>query len=538
MKAGYTPTSKPKMLQDPQHSLRDVMYMIFRHKWKILAIFLLIAIPMTLISLMTPEVYQTEAKILVKAREEALSPDPVISETIVGGGDNIYQLMHFETSILNSQYLAEQVVSEVIRKHGVEAILGTSKERSGLAAAWTSFKSTIKGWLGENRNMPREHLAVKVLQNQLTVDSKENVITLSYVSRSPQNAQSILDTVVDVYMDRHVDLLTPAVSPEFFDEQRETVRLELLEKENELKNLQQLHQVDSLHDQKNMLIEQITAFKLALAEANGNINAARAKSQYLEEGIREKSAGQKNRTASTRPVTARTSPTLELLQENLVRLQIQKQEMANRYQSGSRHITMLEEQIGTTQAQVDEELKRLAKLPDDAVQLGTTINLVQTPELMLQETQAELAEYRAQALQLQQELQSAQEQLKELNALDFEYGRITRQIEELNTAYTAYSDNWKKAQVAGAIKAKGISNLSILQAPYVPMEPAQTLKERYRNIILGIFGGLFAALILAFLLEYFDHSFRTNSDVERHLHLPVLASIPSQDYQSFSQEQR
>ena len=39
MKAGYTPTSKPKMLQDPQHSLRDVMYMIFRHKWKILAIF-------------------------------------------------------------------------------------------------------------------------------------------------------------------------------------------------------------------------------------------------------------------------------------------------------------------------------------------------------------------------------------------------------------------------------------------------------------------------------------------------------------------
>ena len=217
--------------------------------------------------------------------------------------------------------------------------------------------------------------------------------------------------------------------------------------------------------------------------------------------------------------------------------QIQKQEMANIPERFPPH-NDAEEQIGTTECrQVDEELKRLAScrmMPS----AWDDYQSCSEPGADAAETEQSLAEYRAQALQLQQELQSAQEQLKELNALDFEYGRITRQIEELNTAYTAYSDNWKKAQVAGAIKAKGISNLSILQAPYVPMEPAQTLKERYRNIILGIFGGLFAALILAFLLEYFDHSFRTNSDVERHLHLPVLASIPSQDYQSFSQEQR
>ena len=41
-----------------------------------------------------------------------------------------------------------------------------------------------------------------------------------------------------------------------------------------------------------MLIEQITAFKLALAK-QCNINAARAKSHTKEEVIREKSAGQK-----------------------------------------------------------------------------------------------------------------------------------------------------------------------------------------------------------------------------------------------------
>jgi capsular polysaccharide biosynthesis protein len=42
----------------------------------------------------------------------------------------------------------------------------------------------------------------------------------------------------------------------------------------------------------------------------------------------------------------------------------------------------------------------------------------------------------------------------------------------------------------------------------------------------GLLGGLIAALALALLAEYFDHSVKSVDDVERMLQVPALASIP------------
>ena len=46
------------------------------------------------------------------------------------------------------------------------------------------------------------------------------------------------------------------------------------------------------------------------------------------------------------------------------------------------------------------------------------------------------------------------------------------------------------------------------------------------NIVLAIFLGGFGGLGLAFFGEYLDDSLEKPEDVERTLHLPVLASIP------------
>ncbi|CAI6087565.1 YveK family protein [Cohnella sp. JJ-181] len=72
-----------------------------------------------------------------------------------------------------------------------------------------------------------------------------------------------------------------------------------------------------------------------------------------------------------------------------------------------------------------------------------------------------------------------------------------------------------------------VENVSILNN--AKLEPAQTPGPISPNIPLNIAIALIVSLMLsvgvAFLLEYLDDSIKTESDVEKYLELPVLASI-------------
>jgi capsular polysaccharide biosynthesis protein len=59
----------------------------------------------------------------------------------------------------------------------------------------------------------------------------------------------------------------------------------------------------------------------------------------------------------------------------------------------------------------------------------------------------------------------------------------------------------------------------------LPTQPLPT--EQLQSLLLGALFGLIAGAGIAFLLDYLDLSLRTAADVERHLDLPVLGTIPS-----------
>jgi capsular polysaccharide biosynthesis protein len=46
-----------------------------------------------------------------------------------------------------------------------------------------------------------------------------------------------------------------------------------------------------------------------------------------------------------------------------------------------------------------------------------------------------------------------------------------------------------------------------------------------RNLLLGLFLAGFAGIACAFVFEQLDDSMKTSGEVERKLHLPVLATI-------------
>jgi uncharacterized protein involved in exopolysaccharide biosynthesis len=90
--------------------------------------------------------------------------------------------------------------------------------------------------------------------------------------------------------------------------------------------------------------------------------------------------------------------------------------------------------------------------------------------------------------------------------------------------YQLYLTKFEESRISDAMDAEKIANVSLIEPARRPLKPVSP-KVRL-NMALAVFLGLFGGLGLAFLLEFLDDSLEKIEDVEKHLELPVLASIP------------
>ncbi len=74
------------------------------------------------------------------------------------------------------------------------------------------------------------------------------------------------------------------------------------------------------------------------------------------------------------------------------------------------------------------------------------------------------------------------------------------------------------------IEAIGPASVKIIEQAQIPLKPAGPSK--YLTIILALVMSLFLGVMLAFMLEYIDQTFKSPQDIEAFLNIPFLGSIP------------
>ncbi|WP_053367831.1 YveK family protein [Bacillus sp. FJAT-27245] len=79
------------------------------------------------------------------------------------------------------------------------------------------------------------------------------------------------------------------------------------------------------------------------------------------------------------------------------------------------------------------------------------------------------------------------------------------------------------------VKIMNVDNVNILAKAEVRENPAPIKPRPLLNIAIAIVVGLMAGVGLAFLLEYFDNTVKTEQDIDRILGLPVLGVIATID---------
>ena len=127
---------------------------------------------------------------------------------------------------------------------------------------------------------------------------------------------------------------------------------------------------------------------------------------------------------------------------------------------------------------------------------------------------------------LEQQLQDAlQRQTGEALALDrtgIEYGVLTR---EADSARRIYESLLARADETGITSELQTSAIRIVDAAETPLQPSRP--RRGQTALAGLFGGLFAAIGLVFLVNYLDNRLKTPEEVREFLGLPCLGMLPA-----------
>ncbi|UBF25418.1 P-loop NTPase [Kovacikia minuta CCNUW1] len=111
-------------------------------------------------------------------------------------------------------------------------------------------------------------------------------------------------------------------------------------------------------------------------------------------------------------------------------------------------------------------------------------------------------------------------QLKRLPITAREYTDLQRELKVATESLNRFLETRENLQVQAAQKEVPWQLIASPEVPSIPLSSA------WRNLILGIVGGLFAGVGAALLAERLDNTFHSLEDLKKQVKLPVLGVIP------------
>lgn len=509
-----------------ERSLRDLYYVFFRHKWKMILVFLGVIVIVAVITFFAADIYRSEAKLLVRVGRESVALDPTATTgPIISIGRTHESEINTEIEILKSQELAEKVVEAIgpealLRGPGQESsVEGAGREKAMETKPAKGLRSLYQQ-LGLATPLSDHNIAVLKIIDDLEVEAQVggtrggggSIITVSYEASDPKLAQRVLTKLIDFYMEKHIAVHRTPGSYEFFRQQCSQLRSTLEQSENDLEKLKSQTGIFSLEGQQDVILGRISTLQIEIDSADAALASSKARAQALQKTLAEIPelvvTG-----ASIGPNVA-----LDAMRATLYDLQLAEQDLVSKFEQGSRQVQDVRQQIAAAQA-------LLGNKKQERTTLTKGLNTIHAElQSALFTEQATLASLEAQLGAVRSKLAGAQAELKALNSAGLKITVLTRDVDIQEANYHKYSENLEQARIDQALESGKISNINVAQSATLPIKPVRPQKAR--NLLLGLLLGTFSGVMLAFFCEYLDHSIKTPDDAEARLHLPTLACIP------------
>jgi succinoglycan biosynthesis transport protein ExoP len=473
--------------------MNDVLFILFRHKWKILVCAAIGILAAAATYFFTPPLYESQAKLLVRYVVERSAVDGMDSQgKNMGSPESSAIAIHSEVEILTSSDLAMQVASKV---RGDRLLPNSAKKATDADAA-----------LAIQKNL--EVSGVK----------ESNIISVSYKNEDPRLASEVLQELITRYFDKHLEVHRSLGAFDFVTREADKLGAELNQTEEELKRLKAEGGITSLAEDTASLATELAKVREDLAAFDGELAAQKARVAEIEKLMIGQDSPRAEATVP--PPPPEIIGEYQALIAKVAKLRDAETELLSKYTAQNRFVTV-------KQAQIEDAEQQRKSLENKYPGLLGTVAAVGAAQIgrpdMISE-RARLIELQTRSDSLRARYKSLQERARMVAQEGPKIAQLERKKEAQETNYKYYGTSLEKARIDETLDPSRMPNISIVQAPSPPYRAKRDLKK----VVFGLAGGGVAAgLAFAFLIELVvDRTVKRPLELEARLRIPLLLSIP------------
>lgn len=505
----------------------DVWRAVLRHKKKAFAVFLAIVIIAGTAAIFAPKSYHSEGMLMIRLGKENATLDATVTmgqDPVVAVPSSRDDDLNSVVEILKSRAVAEKVVDQL----GSDFILKPSTAVSATARplsrfeqvagqvrqVWVRAKALLRQLDGSSELGDHDRAVTELLSRYSAGSAKKSdLIQIECKGPSPQWCQKVVAALMEIYQSEHIRLNRPHRSVEFFTEQTERTRQDLVSKQETLRDLKTASGIFSPSDQRQSFAARLSR----LEEERLQTEAASKVSETRIETLRKQ--------LSSLPVEVVESVTTGIdnlgsgqIQSELYQLEMRREEAAAKYTEAHPAKRALDEQLQASRAVAgrrESTRTHTAKGQNKVYQ--------DTQTALLQE-QALLAGSQTKDGMLTRQLVDLRGQVKDFNQQELMIAGLERDIDVCQATYRKYAAGMEQAKIDQARELARISNITVAQpATY---EPEVVSPQKAMCLAIGVLCGMLAAVGVACWADSRDHSFREPEDIERRLGVAALGTIP------------
>ena len=503
------PQSKPYGVSPNDSTpLKDYFFIVLKRKWLILSLVLVVTSLAAIQSFRSPSIYEGETTIKIQQKQ----PSILATDKIIINGQNDPNFWGTQLKLLQNPTLARQVVLILDLPHNpsffgggaqlglfdsLRRLFSKPKPKNEPRVAQSDLSVTTETETSLGRLTPEEIEKLETYEDTIIANEvidpipNTNLVKIIYRHSDPELAQKIANTLADVFKNYNLALAT-----EGSNKAEDLLAKEIARLQTQIKQDQEIQWNYAKDHNLPLTTEGAGNLEATrLATLSGQLLQAQNETKQLQAQL---NAAKSEKDPFSIP-DVNASARVDKLRDRISALKEQREALLVVYTKEWPAVKKLDAQI----KELDAELQR-------------------APEEILTSIQRkyEAAVSRENLLRRSYEEQKATTTQLTRDTIDLL--ALTQKLETNKQLLNTLLQRQRELNLSNGNAGTEVSIATYSRLPKSPVGP-----QRLRNIIVALLLSLAGGIGLAILLDFLDDTVKSIDDVDRYIHLPALALIPS-----------